>query len=76
MIAKVKELLQGIDAWPEEDQEELVEVARLIEARRTGVYRLSDEERAAVRVGMRAARLGDFVSDDEMERFYQLHRNA
>jgi len=76
MIAKVKELLEGIDAWPQEDQEELVEVARLIEARRTGVYRLSDEERAAVRAGMHAARLGEFVPDDEMERFYQLHRNA
>jgi len=76
MSIKVKELLQGIEAWPEEDQRELVEVARLIEARRTGVYRLSDEERAAVRAGMRAARRGEFVPDDEMERFYQLHRNA
>jgi hypothetical protein len=76
MNLKVKELLAGIEAWPEEDQEELVEVARLIEARRTGVYRLSDEERIAVRAGMRAARLGEFVPDDEMERFYQLHRNV
>ena len=76
MNIKVKELLEGIETWPAEDQEELVEVARLIEARRTGVYRLSDEERAAVREGMRAARLGEFVPDDEMERFYQLHRNV
>ena len=76
MSAKVKELLKGIEAWPEEDQAELIEVARLIEARRTGVYRLSDEERAAVRAGMEAARRGEFVPDDEMERFYQLHRNA
>jgi predicted transcriptional regulator len=76
MSNKVKELLQGIEAWPEEDQEELVEVARLIEARRTGVYRLSDEERTAVRAGMQAAQRGEFVPDDEMERFYQLHRNA
>jgi predicted transcriptional regulator len=76
MSADVKELLQRIETWPEEDQEELVELARLIEARRTDVYRLSDEERAAVRSGMDAARRGEFVSDDEMERFYQLHRDA
>ena len=76
MSTKVKEMLQGIEAWPEEDQQELVEVARLIEARCTGVYRLSDEERAAVRAGMQAARRGEFVPDDEMERFYQLHRSA
>jgi predicted transcriptional regulator len=76
MSPKVKEILEHAESWPEEDQEELAEVARIIEARRTGVYRLSDEERAAVRAGMDAARRGEFVPDDEMERFYQLHRNA
>jgi predicted transcriptional regulator len=65
-----------VESWPEEDQEELAEVARIIEARRTGVYRLSDEERAAVREGMAAARRGDFAPDDEIEKFYQLHRTA
>ncbi len=76
MSPKVKEILRQAESWPEEDQEELAEVARVIEARRTGVYRLSDEERAAVREGMDAARRGDFVPDDEMEKFYQLHRGA
>jgi predicted transcriptional regulator len=75
MSPKLKEILQQIDSWPEEDQEELADVAREIEARRNGgIYRLSDEERAAVRVGMDAARRGDFVPDDEMEEFYRLHR--
>src|SRR4051812_42696872 len=74
MSPKLKEILQQIDSWPEEDQEELADVAREIEARRLGgVYRLSDEERAAVRVGMDAARSGDFVPDDEMEEFYRMH---
>lgn len=76
MNSHVKEILRQVESWPEEDQEELAEVARVIEARRTGVYRLSDDERAAVREGMAAARRGEFVPDDEMERFYQLHRNA
>lgn len=76
MSSKVKEILEKVESWPEEDQEELADVARVIEARRTGVYRLSDEERAAVRDGMAAARHGDFVPDDEMQRFYQLHRSA
>ena len=75
MSPKLKEILQQIDSWPEEDQEELADVARDIEARRHGgVYRLSDEERAAVRVGMDAAQRGDFVPDDEMEEFYRMHR--
>jgi predicted transcriptional regulator len=76
MSPNVKEILRQVESWPQEDQEELADVVRVIEARRTGVYRLTDDERVAVREGMAAARHGEFVPDDEMEKFYQLHRNA
>lgn len=69
-------MLERVQTWPEEDQEELAGVAREIESRRSGVYRLSDEERTAVRAGMEAARRGDFVPDDEMDEFYRLHRGV
>jgi hypothetical protein len=46
-----------------------VEVAREIRARRTGVYVLSDEERAAIA----DARKGAFVSDEEMTIFWKRH---
>jgi predicted transcriptional regulator len=69
-------LLERVQTWPEEDQEELANVAREIESRRSGVYRLSDEERTAVRAGMDEARRGDFVPDDEMDEFYRLHRSV
>jgi predicted transcriptional regulator len=39
----------------------------------SGVYRLSDEERAAVRKGMEAARRGEFASDDEIVGLYNRH---
>ena len=76
MSPGMKTLLERVESWPEEDQEELAEVAREIEARRSGLYRLSDEERAAVRAGRDAARRGDFVSEDEMENYYRLHSRA
>jgi predicted transcriptional regulator len=38
--------------------------AREIEARRTGIYRMSDDERAAVNQGVAEADQGKFVSDD------------
>ena len=38
--------------------------AREIQARRTGVYVMSDEERAAVRRGVAQADRGEFVSDE------------
>jgi hypothetical protein len=76
MSPSAKKILEKVASWPEEDQEELAELAREIEARRTGVYHLSDEERAAVRAGMDAARRGEFAPDNEMEEFYRLHRKA
>jgi predicted transcriptional regulator len=76
MNAGTRTLLERVQTWPEEDQEELADVAREIESRRTGVYRLSDEERAAVRAGMDAASRGDLVPEDEMDEFYRLHRGV
>ena len=50
--------------WPREDQEELVEYAREIEARRSGIYTMSDDERISVAKGMAQADRGEFVSDE------------
>jgi hypothetical protein len=69
MNAATKDILRKIADWPEEDQEELAELAREIEARRTGVYVLSEEERAAIA----EARRGSFVSDEDAAAFWQRH---
>jgi hypothetical protein len=53
------EILERIPTWPDEDQEELAEVAREIEARRTGVYVLSDEEKAAIDAARRTGIASD-----------------
>jgi predicted transcriptional regulator len=60
-----------VRSWPQEDQEELAELAREIEARRTGVYVMSNEERAAVQEGLQQASRGEFVPDDEMDAFWK-----
>ena len=75
MSPKTKTLLEQVQSWPEEDQEELAEAAREIESRRSGIYRLSDDERAAIRQGTDAADRGVFAPEAEMEEFYRLHRN-
>jgi hypothetical protein len=67
-------LFRQIASWPEADQEEIAAIAREIESRRTGIYRLSDIERAAVREGIDAADLGHFAPEDEMDEYYRLHR--
>ena len=59
-----KRLLEQVESWPQEDQDELAEYAREIEARRTGVYAMTDVERAAVGRGLAQADRGEFVPDD------------
>jgi predicted transcriptional regulator len=68
---QINAVLERVRSWPAEDQEELVEIAREIEAQRSGVYVMDDEERAAVREGLEQARRGEFVSDDEMDAFWK-----
>ena len=71
-----KTLIQQIASWPEADQQEIAAIAREIESRRTGIYRLSDVERAAIREGIDAAEVGHFAPEDEMEDYYRLHRGV
>jgi hypothetical protein len=67
MTTILRDVLRRAEAWPQEDQEALAEYARELEARRTGTYRLTDDERAA----MDKARSADYVSDDEMEVYWK-----
>jgi hypothetical protein len=60
----LKEIIEHAASWPLEDQNELAEYAREIEARRTGIYMMSDDERAAVAKGLAAADRGEFVADE------------
>ena len=68
---QISSVLNSVRSWPQEDQEEPVELAREIEARRTGIYFMNDEERAAVREGLEQAMRGEFVPDDEMDAFWK-----
>jgi hypothetical protein len=64
MVKALEDVIKKAEHWPREDQEELAEYAREIEARRTGTYVMSDAERAAVREGLAQADRGEFVADD------------
>jgi hypothetical protein len=60
-------VLDGVRSWPQEDQDELVEVAHEIEARRTGVYVMTDDERAAIA----DARTSSVVADDKVRALWR-----
>jgi predicted transcriptional regulator len=71
MIQAAKQVLERVSSWPEEDQEELAELAREIEARRSGVYEPTPEEEAAIRQGLAELDRGEWVGEDEMRAFWK-----
>ena len=71
MSPATKKLLEQVESWPEEDQEELARYAREIEARRRGVYMVDEEEGAAIRRGLAELDRGEWVSEEEMRSFWK-----
>ncbi len=64
MTPSTKTLLEQVASWPEQDQNELAGYAREIEARRTGVYVLSDNEWEDLQEGLAQADRGELVLDE------------
>jgi predicted transcriptional regulator len=76
MGPRLKDVLEKAETWSDEDQEELVDLVREIEARRSGVYHLSDDERKAVEQGLADAQAGRFSSDEEIDAIFRKARSA
>ena len=74
MNKPLETLLDRISTWPEEAQAELAERIVEIEARYCGVYRLSDDERAAVRRGLEEMRQGRFATEEEVAAVFDRYR--
>lgn len=69
-------LMDRAASWPEEAQAELVRFMIDTEAKHFGVYRLTDEERAAIRKGLDDARQGRFASDEEIAELFNRYRRT
>ena len=71
---QINAVLESVRSWPQDDQEELAEYAREIEARRAGMYRLSEAEREGVERGLKAMREGNFASEARITEIFQKAR--
>jgi len=76
MTPMTKKLLEQVESWPAEDQQELAEYAREIEARRTGVYHASPEELAAIDEALGQVARGELASREEAEAAFAKFRPA
>jgi predicted transcriptional regulator len=74
MNKRLETLLERVSALPEDAQEELLDHVAMIEARQSGVYRLSDDERAGVLRGLEEMRQGKFATDEEVEAVFSRYR--
>jgi predicted transcriptional regulator len=67
-------LLERVSTWPEEAQDEFVKSVADIESKHLGVYRLSEEERDAVRRGLADMRAGRLAGDAEVATVFKRYR--
>jgi hypothetical protein len=74
MNAEVRTMLARVEHWPEEDQEELAQIALEIEARRHGVYHATPEELQAIDEALAAVGRGEVASDEEVEAVFAKYR--
>jgi hypothetical protein len=75
MNPKFKEILEHVASWPEEEQEELAEYAREIEARRSGVYHASADELQGIDEALGQVARGEVATKAEIEAaFAKFHR--
>jgi hypothetical protein len=75
MQPRMKKLFERVGAWPPEDQDDLAEYAREIEARRTGVYDATPEELAAIDEALGEIARGKLASKEEVEAAFAKFRS-
>jgi hypothetical protein len=76
MTPATKKLLEQVESWPQEDQDELAEYAREIEARRTGTYRATPEELAAIDEALAELDRGEVANEAEVRAAFAKFRGA
>jgi predicted transcriptional regulator len=74
MNTDVKNMLSRVARWPEEDQDELAQIALEIEARRHGVHHATPEELRAIDEALAAVARGEVATDEEVEAVFAKYR--
>ena len=74
MTQQLTKLIERVKTWPAWRQHDVARMIEAMEESGTEVYRLSDEERLLVDEGLEQAKRGQFVPDEDMERFWNRHR--
>ena len=72
----LKKFLDRVPTWPKEAQDELLRSMTEIETRYSGVYRLDDEERAALKRSADDVRHKRFARSEEVKAVFDRYHPA
>jgi hypothetical protein len=69
-------LMERAASWPDEAQAELVQFMIDTEAKHFGVYRLNDDERAAIARGLEDIQQGRLARDEDVAALFDRYRRT
>ena len=73
MTKQLQAMMERVKKWPAWRQQDVVHLLMRMEKASTEVHRVSDEERELIDEGLAEADRGEFVSETEMEKFWNRH---
>jgi hypothetical protein len=74
MNAKLKDILERVETWPEAAQEEAVRSLLAIEQEMSEPYQLTDEDRVAIDRSLDDMRHGRFATDEQIAAVFNRFR--
>jgi predicted transcriptional regulator len=74
MNAKLKDIIERAESWPEQAQEELAQIALEIEAQLHGHYHATPEDIEVIDRGLRDAAEGRFATDEQVAAVFAKYR--
>jgi predicted transcriptional regulator len=76
MNAKLKDIIERVETWPPEAQDELAQIALEIEAQLKGDYVATPEELEAIDRGLRDAAEGRFATEEQVAAVFAKYRRS
>lgn len=76
MNAKLKVLIERVETWSAEAQEEAIASLLAIEQEFAEPYELTDEDRAAIDRGLDDLRLGRLATDEQVAAVFSRYRGS
>ncbi len=74
MNAKLRDIFERVETWPEPAQEHVLELLLSLEQEYAEPYRLSEADKLAIDRSLEDARQGRFASDAEVEALFNRSR--